>query len=117
MRVVHYSIQGTHLHLLVEAEGARALSRAMQGLTSRLAKRLNTLSGRRGGVFVDRYHAVVLRSPRQVANARRYVLENHRHHTREYFPAHWRDPLSTARAPLAPPGTWLLREGWRLAPP
>jgi hypothetical protein len=112
---VHYSIQGTHLHLLVEADGARALSRAMQALGMRLAKALNALSNRSGAVFVDRYHAVILRSPRQVANARRYVLENHRHHTREWFPDHWRDPLSSARAPLAAASTWLLRDGWRLA--
>jgi putative transposase len=74
MRIVHYSIQGTHLHLLVEAEGAAALSQAMRGLATRIAKRLNARSGRSGKVFVDRYHAIILRSPRQVANARRYVL-------------------------------------------
>ena len=117
MRVVHYSIQGTHLHLLLEAESAEALSRGMQGLSIRIARRINAACGRRGKVFVDRYHAVILRSPRQVANARRYVLENHRHHTREHLPAHWRDPLSTSRAPLVPPATWLLREGFRLGVP
>src|SRR5262245_51012906 len=31
-RLVQYSIQSNHLHLIVEAEGRRALSRAMQGL-------------------------------------------------------------------------------------
>src|SRR3954471_19188726 len=59
-RVVHFSIQGTHLHLLVEAEGSGALSRAMQTMTMRIAKGLNALIGRRGPVFVDRYHAVIL---------------------------------------------------------
>jgi hypothetical protein len=117
MRIVHYSVQGTHLHLLIEAEGVAALSRGMLGLATRIGKGLNRIAHRRGKVFVDRYHANILRSPRQVANARRYVLENHRHHTREYLPAHWRDPLSTARAPLSAPSTWLLRAGWRLAAP
>jgi putative transposase len=117
MRVVHYSIQGNHLHLLVEAEGSAALSRGMQGLSIRIARRVNAADKRQGKVFVDRYHAVILKSPRQVANARRYVLDNYRHHTREHLPSHWRDPLSTARAPLAPPATWLLREGWRLVAP
>ncbi|HEX4384384.1 MAG TPA: transposase [Myxococcales bacterium] len=117
MRVVHYSIQSNHLHLLIEAEGADALSRGMQGLSIRMARRVNAACKRHGKVFVDRYHAVILKSPRQVANARRYVLENHRHHTREHLPTHWRDPLSTARAPLATPATWLLRDGWRLAAP
>jgi putative transposase len=117
MRVVHYSIQGNHLHLLVEAEGAAALSRAMQGLSIRIARGVNAAGRRRGKVFVDRFHAVILKSPRQVANARRYVLENHRHHTREHLPAHWRDPLSTAKSPLVPAGTWLLREGFRAGAP
>jgi putative transposase len=38
MRVVHYSIQGTHLHLIVEAEGAKALSQAMRGLATRTSE-------------------------------------------------------------------------------
>ncbi|HEY6910167.1 MAG TPA: transposase, partial [Myxococcales bacterium] len=45
VRVIHYSIQGNHLHLIVEAESPEALSRAMQGLATRLARRLNQLSG------------------------------------------------------------------------
>src|SRR5438105_4593367 len=56
-RIVHYSIQGNHLHLIVEAESRAALSRAMQGLSIRLARRLNRRAGRRGAVFADRYHA------------------------------------------------------------
>jgi REP element-mobilizing transposase RayT len=78
VRIVHYSIQGNHLHLLVEAEDQRALSRAMQGLAIRLAKRLNRLAHRSGSVFADRYHAHSLTSRREVANAVRYVLGNDR---------------------------------------
>jgi hypothetical protein len=107
----------THLHLIVEAEGAKALSQAMRGRATRIARRLNGLTGRCGRVFVDRYHAQALKSPRQVANARRCVLENYRHHTREYLGPHWRDPLSTAAASLLAPSTWLLSAGWRLAAP
>lgn len=109
LRIVHYSIQGAHLHLIVEAAGAASLSRGMQGLCIRIARRLNALSGRAGRVFVDRYHAHVLGSRREVANAVRYVLDNFRHHSREPLPRRWSDPLSTAAAPLCAPGTWLLR--------
>ena len=121
MRVVHYSIQGNHLHLIVEVESSEALSRAMQGLAIRIARRLNALAARKGPVFADRYHARALVSRREVANAVRYVLRNFRHHTREPLPARWEDPLSSARfvrekpeddAPVAPPRTWLLRVGW-----
>ena len=126
IRVVHYSIQGNHLHLIVEADGAASLARGMQALSIRIARRLNALAGRRGGVFVDRYHAHALATRREVANAVRYVLDNYRHHALERLPSRWRDPLSSAAfvaaapgdaAPVSPPRTWLLRVGWRLAPP
>jgi REP-associated tyrosine transposase len=126
LRVVHYSIQGNHLHLIVEVESAAALARGMQALGIRIAKALNALAGRRGGVFVDRYHAHALTSRRETANAVRYVLGNYRHHAREPLPRSFRDPLSSASflekappddAPAVPPRTWLLRIGWKLEPP
>src|SRR5436190_9601838 len=40
-RVVHYAVLSNHVHLICEAVGERALSRGMQGLTVRLARRLN----------------------------------------------------------------------------
>jgi REP-associated tyrosine transposase len=121
VRIVHYSIQGNHLHLIVEADSAAALSRGMQGLATRIARRLNALAHRRGSVFVDRYHAHILSSRRAVAHAVRYVLGNYRHHTREHLPPRWDDTLSSARytrtapdeeAPVTRPRTWLLRVGW-----
>ena len=55
----------------------------MQGLAIRLARSLNRLAGRTGKVFSDRFHSLVLKTLREVANAIRYVLENFRHHLRE----------------------------------
>jgi hypothetical protein len=55
LRILRHSIEGNTLHLTVEADTTKALSRAMQGLGIRLAKRLNALGGRSGAVFVDRY--------------------------------------------------------------
>jgi REP element-mobilizing transposase RayT len=122
MRIVHYSIQGNHLHLLVEVDDAEALGRGMQGLAIRIAKRLNALIGRRGAVFADRYHSRALETRREVANAMRYVLNNYRKHSLEHMPPRWDDPWSSARflngpmesdAPVMPARTWLLRVGWR----
>ena len=107
-RVVHFSVQGNHVHFLVEAEGTRELSRGMQGLNVRMAMALNRLMRRRGKVFADRYHAVVLRTPTQTAHALHYVLRNRQHHAPGRYSADWRDPFASADAPLAAPRTWLL---------
>jgi putative transposase len=118
MRIAHYSIQGNHLHLIVEADDSDALTKGMQGLAIRLARRLNARLQRRGPVFADRYHAHILTSRRAVANAVRYVVNNYQRHTREYLPAGFRDPLATQTdRPLAEPRSWLLRVGWLLEPP
>jgi REP element-mobilizing transposase RayT len=109
VRVVDYSIQGNHLHLIVETQDAGTLSRGMQSLAIRIAKRLNYLASRRGGVFADRYHAHVLRSRRETAAAVRYVLRNYRHHAREYLSPRWEDPFSAHNR--VAPRTWLLRAG------
>ena len=125
MRVVHYSIQGNHLHLVVEADDRKTLARGMQALASTIARRLNRLVRRRGAVFVDRYFAHILKTPREVARAVRYVLSNLLHHLGLDYASDFYDPYSSAwfghepgdEAPIQPPRTWLLRVGWRRATP
>jgi REP element-mobilizing transposase RayT len=103
-RIVHFSIQRNHLHLLVEASSKEALSRGMQGFCISAAKQLNaeivdeTGARRRGQVFADRYHARVISSPRQCRNALSYVLNNWRRHKEDgaAFARTWRvDPYSS----------------------
>src|SRR5262245_1583825 len=55
--VVHFSVQGNHLHLLVEAPDRMALSSAMKGLGVRIARGMNRLMRQRGQVVAERYHA------------------------------------------------------------
>lgn len=52
----------------------------MTGLAVRLARGLNRLWGRVGRIFADRYHALLLRTPRAVRCALVYVLGNARKH-------------------------------------
>ena len=48
LRVIHYSIQGNHLHLLVEAaDGPISLRRGAQGLAIRIARAINRAQRRR----------------------------------------------------------------------
>ncbi len=132
VRVVHYSIQGNHLHLIVEASGTRALSNAVRALSIRLARGLNRMMGRSGPVFADRFHAHVLRTPAEVRHALRYVIGNFASHAaRRGAPMRsaWSDPFSSANVKLprceqrvlfpepvtVPPATWLLGAAMREA--
>ncbi len=106
LRVAHYSIQGNHIHLIVEAQGTRALSDGMRALGIRLARGLNAMMGRRGSVIEDRYHAHVLRTPAEVRNALRYVLGNFASHAArrgQTIATDWLDPFTSAR-PREPRG-------------
>jgi hypothetical protein len=125
-RLVHFSVQGNHLHLIVEANDEKALARGLQGLGVRIAKALNRVMGRNGTVFADHYHASILRSPTQVANALAYVLMNFLHHFpgeaarhaadgRDRFSSAWREPGTDP--PVVPARTWLLTVGWRWRAP
>jgi hypothetical protein len=124
---VEYSAQTDHLHALVEASDERALARGMTGLAVRIARGLNRVWRRAGSVFADRFHARMLRSPREVRNALVYILQNARKH------GSWRARVPDAyssgpcfdgwkavagTAPIRVCGssraqTWLLSIGWR----
>ncbi len=127
--MVHFSVQTNHAHLICEADDARALSRGVQGLAIRIARRMNRLAKRKGKFFADRYHAHVLKTPREVRNALVYVLQNAAHHDRlaagvvdvyssgAYFNG-WREPIKLrpiddGPPPVVPATTWLLTTGWR----
>jgi len=138
-RLVHFSVQLGHLHVIAEADDAVALGRGTKGLCVRIARRLNRLCARRGRVFADRYHATILHGPEQVRRALVYVLQNARHHPETGAPpagTPWADPFSSARhfdgwaapppLPAPAPGAdppvvraraWLLTTGWRRLPP
>jgi len=136
-RVAHYSLQGNHAHLIVEAKGREALASGMKSIGARLARAVNRVFGRSGPVLDGRFHHRLLRTPREVRNALAYVLLNARRHL-----ATWRgvaravaahlDAASSARwfdgwrpeaslriteargsPETARPRTWLLRIGWR----
>jgi len=136
-RVAHYSLQGDHAHLIVEARGKEALARGMMSIASRLARAVNRVSGRSGPVLDGRYHHRSLRSPREVRRALAYVLLNARRHlakrrhaarartvhldgasSARWFDG-WRPPIASrlpgegAPREVSRARTWLLRIGWR----
>jgi REP element-mobilizing transposase RayT len=117
-RLIEFSVQGNHLHLIVEADSRESLSRGMQGLCIRLARSLNRMMGRAGKVFADHYHSRLLRSPTELVRAIAYVLGNFAHH----FGRGGADLFSSAALPpgsdvVTLPRGWLLRVGRRRAAP
>ena len=73
-RVVHYSVQHNHLHLLVEASSAAELARRMQAFTISAARAINGAVKRTGKVFEHRFHSTMIGTPRQARNVIAYVL-------------------------------------------
>jgi REP element-mobilizing transposase RayT len=137
-RVVHFSVQANHIHLIVEAHDKASLSSGVRGLAIRTARGVNRVTLRAGRVWTDRYHARALRTPREVRNALAYVLLNRKKHGS--FPGIFGeaiDPLSSAirfdgwkravvarhvpplaeqmaaQCPVAAARTWLASIGWR----
>ncbi len=122
-RVTHYSVQGNHVHLIVEADSSVALSRGKQALTIRIAKALNKLASRTGKVFADRFWSRVLESPREVRHVIAYVLGNARKHAERmglWITLPTVDPYAAGPGhdtpSLSEPRTWLLRVGWTRSP-
>ncbi len=125
-RVVHFSIQRDHIHLIVEAGDRAAVSRGIQGLASGIARVANRTTGCSGlKLWRDRYHARPLRSPREVRACLVYVLRNGLKHDVTALAvdpassAAWfdgfadRPPVRRDMAPVAAATTWLLAAGWR----
>ena len=127
VRLIEYSVQSNHVHLIVETRDARSLARAMKGLLVRIARGLNRLWRRSGSVFDDHYHARALKTPREVRSALVYVLQNARKHGVHFSgpdrfssgPAFdgWKEPIARAIGlrvqPRVRARTWLLSIGWR----
>jgi REP element-mobilizing transposase RayT len=64
LKVLHFSLQSNHLHLLVEAPNNEILTRAMRSLSVTFSKGIG-----KGRVQLERYHLHVLRSLKETRNA------------------------------------------------
>jgi REP element-mobilizing transposase RayT len=139
-RIVHFSLQGDHVHLLCEASDREALARGMQAFQISAARRLNRELRSRGTVFPDRYFAESLGSVRQVRHTLAYVLNNWRKHRQDggyslfdgridpYSSgvsfAGWKERTRPVEIPeryeplrVSDPRTWYLTTGYKLGPP
>jgi REP element-mobilizing transposase RayT len=133
-RIVHISIQQSHLHLLVEAASKRALTWGMQSVAINASRAINALDGGCGKVFPNRYHATQITTRRQTRNALAYVLNNWRRHREDWQNGRqlkakldpyssaisftgWTStfvvPVNYAPLPVSAATSTLLRDGWK----
>src|SRR6266404_2915715 len=110
-RLAHYSLQGNHAHLIVEATDPDALGRGMKAIGARVARAVNRIAQRSGRVLAERYHLRLLPTPKEVRGALRYVLLNARRHAAKAGAA-----LSRAGVALDPASSARWFDGWRRAP-
>jgi putative transposase len=129
-RLVHFSVQTDHVHLLVEADDKVSLARGLGGLAIRVARAVNRYLHRRGPLWSDRYHAHALATPREVRRAIVYVVQNFQKHVHDargfdacssaFWLDGWKRPPSSGppdqeagSPPVRAPETWLAAKGWK----
>jgi REP element-mobilizing transposase RayT len=124
-RVIQFTAQRDHLHLIVEADDKVALTCGLNGLAVRCTRAINRAARRRGSVWADRYHSAPKETPTAVRRVIVYVLFNSKKHAPASAAAldpcssaPWFDrfqefiPRPSTPSPVRAPRTWLAREGW-----
>lgn len=82
LRVIHYTLEYNHLHLLIECECHKTLHQGMQALGITLAKVVNRLKQLKGSVYKHRYHLRKLATRSELKNALHYIFNNGKKHKR-----------------------------------
>ena len=82
LKVIHYSLEYNHVHLLVECGSHVCLRKGMQALGISLAKAINRIKCTKGVVYKHRYHFRKLNSRRELKNAMIYIFKNGMKHGR-----------------------------------
>ena len=131
-RLLHYSIQRDHVHLIVEADDHGALDRGMKAVCSRIARAAHRIFEISGRVLSGSYHAHFLKTPKEVFHAIKYVLRGACKHYRqshgqaspvridEASSARWFNGFSRqleadreGEPEVARPKSWLMLDGWK----
>ena len=76
LKVIHYSLEYDHAHLLVEVDNNQVLGKGMQAFGVTIAKAINKLKRDSGGVYKHRYHFRQISSSRELKNVMSYIFSN-----------------------------------------
>lgn len=82
LRIIHYTLEYNHIHLLVEAADKQTVHQGMQSFGITFAKKINAIKRLKGTVYKHRYHLRKINSPRELKNVLYYIFNNGIHHKR-----------------------------------
>lgn len=83
LRVIHYTLEFDHLHLLVETDNNDQLSKGMQSFGISFSKGINKIKQEAGKVYKTRYHFRKLKTPKEIKNVIHYILGNSIKHSKK----------------------------------
>lgn len=82
LRVIHYTLEYNHVHIVVEAVDNKILHKGMQAFGISLSKAINKAKQLKGSVYKHRYHFRKINSRREMKHALRYIFRNGVKHKR-----------------------------------
>jgi REP element-mobilizing transposase RayT len=76
LKIIHYTLEYDHVHLLVEASDKKILGKGMQSFGISFSKGINKFRLQKGAVFKTRYHFRKLNTFTEIKNALNYIMGN-----------------------------------------
>lgn len=89
LRIIHFSLEYDHVHLLVEAADNLVLGKGMQAFGVTLSKAINRLKKLNGEVYKHRYHFRKITSTRELKVVMNYIFSNGMKHKTAKSPANF----------------------------
>jgi len=72
----NFVIMSNHVHIKIKPSEKVSLSRIMQSMLCKFAKRFNKYFDRKGHVFYDRFHSVIIETKDQAIKVFNYIADN-----------------------------------------
>lgn len=76
LKIIHYTLEFNHVHLLVEADNNSTLHKGMQAFGISFSKAINRSKRLKGTVYKHRYHFRQICSSRELKNVLHYIFHN-----------------------------------------
>jgi len=75
-KLLNFVIMSNHIHFEIKPHKSTNLSKIMQLILSKFAIRFNRYFSRKGHVFYDRFHSVVIKNREQMIRVFNYIADN-----------------------------------------